>query len=162
MRISQINFMKKSLLAIIALCVTFTICNARDIYVYNSSNATIKTLKNATRITFADGQMQVKLSDGTIDATSLSDMKFFAFYEKIPTAIKSLKGNKEGVSFDGNTILVNKAESIAIYNATGALISSQKSNQDGKFCISTSDLPSGVYIIQTTNQGKTLSHKFIK
>lgn len=110
-------------------------------------------MKSGLRAHIADGQIVFVHPDGEISFPS-SDVKSWKFSTMEGDDLLSVMGSPTTpasvISWGSNVIMLSNlvpSSTVTLYNAGGALILSGTVSQDGEFCIATSSLVHGVYIL---------------
>ena len=149
---------KLSLLLLLAMCLY---ANARDIYVYNGTNA-VKAINDVNKITFSNGKMNVELQNGTIVPVNLSDFNNFSFFKRnYPDAINTIVSGSASCGFDGKTLTVRHAQCVNVLSLQGVqLIHHPFLGNEAR--ISLDNLPAGLYLVEIIANDKTYTHKILK
>jgi|GEM_PF-5696307 len=138
--------------------------DAMDLYVYDSNNSLISTVKEVKEISFDETKMKViSLSD---EATNI-DLKSISFF----TMNEPLSGITENVAnagiftgIDGEILRISAKEPIRkleIYSMDGTLLDSAAPNANEYSC-SMTDLQSNVYLVKIVAGENQLIQKVVK
>ncbi len=138
--------MKKYITAILfaSLCLTSQADDNKYLTATMNGNEQSIELATIQKITFADGQVVIATSEGTIQLP-ISEMQKFSF-TATATAINNLGTQSKNILVTNGVIRVNGKGLLRIFNSEGRLVS--LNNVQGSTSISTSALPHGLYIIQ--------------
>ncbi len=142
--------MKKHLATILlaGLCLTAQADDHRYLTATMNGNEQSVELATIQKITFADGQVVIATSEGTIQLP-ISEMQKFSF-TATATAINNLSTQSKNIQVANGVIRANGKGLLRIFNSEGRLISLK--NVQGSTNISTSALPHGLYIIQLDDE----------
>lgn len=132
-----------------------------------SAKSLVLTLKDGTKVYFlitSTSSPMMKIKDGEI---TLGDEHRYTFPELVsfvvsntddPNAVEDVESNPTHTYKSNTIIFAGNADKVKVFNASGAQVEAEVSENDGRVAVNLNDLLNGVYVVNT---GST-SFKVIK
>ena len=132
-----------------------------------SAKSLVLTLKNGTKVYFlitSTSYPMMKIKDGEI---TLGDEHRYTFPELAsfvvsntddPNGVENVESNPTHTYKSNTIIFAGNADKVNVFNASGAQVEAEVSENDGRVAVNLNELPNGVYVVNT---GST-SFKVIK
>ncbi|MBP5479101.1 MAG: T9SS type A sorting domain-containing protein [Bacteroidaceae bacterium] len=132
-----------------------------------SAKSLVLTLKNGTKVYFlitSDSYPMMKIHEGEI---TLGDEHKYTFPELVsfvisntddPNAVEDVENNPYHTYKSNTIIFAGNADKVKVFNASGAQVEAEVSENDGRVAVNLNELANGAYVVNT---GST-SFKVIK
>jgi len=148
--------MKKAFTLILTLLFALAGPTAADEYAYITVSQTSGnvdfSVEKIQKITFDASNMNVVLTDGSVESLPLSMLRSM-FFSTNPTDIDNLVTGKDTFAFSGGTLRVKGAggQQVTLYNMKGEVLTTVTTGER-EAAINLSGLKTGVYIVKVGNE----------